>query len=262
MLGCPVFGMIPAVRASGLRRRVTRGTVLHRLLDAPFSRLSETVRATRMGLALSNVDNAPKVILVTSAVPGEGKSTTAMLLAASSAVSGKRTVIIDCDLRRKSVSSAFEIEEKVGLVEVLAGSHELDAVVTRDEKTGLEVIAAGSGAKNPADVLNSQRMRDLMALLRERYDYVVLDASPLLPVVDAAVLATMVDKILFVIEWSNTPRTSVVEAMRVLNADSRRIAGIVVNKVNHARLQSYGYGYGYGYNYGRYYRSLGKYYHK
>jgi len=260
-LGCPVLGMIPLIRTLGPRRRTTRD-LLARMRAAPLSALSEAIRSARVGLLLSDVDKPPKLVLVTSAIPDEGKSTAAVLFAASAAASGQRSLLIDCDLRRKSASRTFERSSQPGLVEVLAGDIDIADGIYHDEATGLDVIAAGSGAINPGDLLNSQRMRDVLTQLREHYDFIVLDSSPILPVIDAAVLATMVDKIVLVVQWSRTPRMSAIEAMKGLSADTRRIAGVLMNKVDLKKLRAHGYGYGYGYHYGRYYGALSKYYRR
>jgi len=115
------------------------------------------------------------------------------------------------------------------------------------------VIPAGAMVGNAADVLMSQEMLDLIAVLRRAFDYVVMDGPPLLPVVDALALATVADKILVIVEWSRTPRNSIYEAFRVLGTEASRVAGVVLNKVDFNELPGYG-----GY---RYYRSVAKYYH-
>jgi Mrp family chromosome partitioning ATPase len=103
-------------------------------------------------------------------------------------------------------------------------------------------------------------MREMVARLRRDFDYVVLDTPPILPVVDASILARYVDRVLFVIQWEKTPRRCAIEAMKGLLGDAQNITSLILNNVDQRRLQSYGYGYGMGYNYGRYYRSIGKYY--
>jgi polysaccharide biosynthesis transport protein len=253
-----VVGMIPLVRRGGLRR-THAADLLTRAVAEPLSGLSEAVRAARVALLLSGAGKRPKVILVTSAIPYEGKSTTATLLAASTSMSGQRSLLIDCDLRRQSASRSLGRRGKPGLIEVLAGSATRAEAVQHDPASGLDLIAVGSGSVNPGDLLDSQRMRDLLAALRQDYDFIVLDSSPLLPVVDATILATMVDKIAMVVQWSRTPRASVVEALSRLDTEMRRTASVVINQVDIKRLRGYGYGYGYGYNYGKYYGVLSKY---
>jgi capsular exopolysaccharide synthesis family protein len=247
--GLPVVGCIPLVAP-----RKFRGTLydrlLHRMVDEPLSHFTEAVHAMRISLELSSAN--PKIILITSALPDEGKSTTAMLLAASSASSGKRTVLLDCDLRQQSTSEAFRNQLRPGLSELLRGTAELTDVISKDPTTRTYVIPAGSMVPNSADLLMSQQMRDLIAELREGFDYVVMDTSPLLPVVDALALATVADKVLLIVEWGQTPRAAISEAFKVLRPEAHRVAGIVLNKVDFTQ------GRGYGYRTGYHYRSVGK----
>ena len=250
--GYPVVGVIPVVPHRKIRC-ITHDRLLHSMVDAPLSQFSEAVRAMRIGLELSNPDRVPKVILVTSSLPAEGKSTAAMLLAASSAASGHKTVLLDCDLRQQSISRVFGGRQP-GLSELLRGTAELAEVIGKDTATGAYLIPAGSIVPNPADLLMSQRMRDLISQLRNQYDYVVVDAAPLLPVIDALVLATIADKILVIVEWSRTPQASVSEAFKVLRPAAGRIAGIVLNKVDLKQLDRYAYRRSYNY------RALGKYF--
>jgi capsular exopolysaccharide synthesis family protein len=219
------------------------------MVDEPFSHFSEAVRAIRISLELSSAKS--KVILITSALPAEGKSAAAMLLAASSAISGHKTVLLDCDLRQQAVSEAFG-KKQPGLSELLRGTAELTDVIDIDPVTNSCVIPAGSIVPNPADLLMSAHMRDLIAQLRKLFDYIVLDTSPLLPVIDALALATMVDKILVIVEWSRTSRASIFEALKVLRPEAHRVAGIVLNKVDLNQLPGYGCRGDY------YYRAAGK----
>jgi succinoglycan biosynthesis transport protein ExoP len=196
----------------------------------------------RIGLELSSA--SPKVILVTSALPGEGKSTAAMLLAASNVSSGKKTILLDCDLRLRSTSEALRQKNQSGLSDFLCGAAKLADIITQDPATKINLIPAGSTRSNAADLLMSQGMLDLIAVLRTRFDYIIMDSPPLLPVVDALALATGVDKILVVVEWCRTPRAAISEAFRVLGPEANRVAGVVLNKVDFNELPGYG-GYGY-----------------
>jgi capsular exopolysaccharide synthesis family protein len=195
----------------------------------------------RIGLELSSA--SPQVILITSSLPAEGKSTAAMLLSASSASAGKRTVLIDCDWRQQSVSDAFRARGQPGLYELLRGVAELTDVIAQGPVTNAYVIPAGAAPPNAnaADLLMSQRMQDLVAGLRAGFDYIVMDTPPLLPVVDALALATVADKVLLIIEWGQTPFASISEAFKVLRPEAHRIAGVVFNKVDLKQLQRYRY---------------------
>jgi polysaccharide biosynthesis transport protein len=240
--GLPVVGIIPLVfrqKTGGVSYR----RPLDRLVSEPFSQLSEAVRAMRISLELSSAN--PKIILVTSALPGEGKSTAAMLLAASSASSGKRTILLDCDFRLRSTSVALRNRHEPGLSELLRGTAKLTDAIAQDPATKAYVIPAGSMMPNAADLLMSQGMVDLVTALRGAFDYIVMDAPPLLPVVDALALATVADKILVIVEWCQTPRASISEAFRVLGPKANRVAGIVFNKVDFDQFSGYGAGYHY-----------------
>lgn len=238
--GYPLLGAIPVVQKRKFRR-LRRDGPMRAVIDEPLGQLSESVRAMRIGLEISNSQQAPKVILVTSSLPGEGKSTAATLLGASSAMSGRRTVLIDCDLRHHSISATLT-GGRPGLSELLTGAANLSDVTNKHPIMDLDVIAAGSIVRNPADLLMCQGMRDLIGQLRERYDYIVMDASPLLPVVDALALATIADKILVIVEWSHTPRATISEAFKLLRPQQDRVAGVVLNKVDLRQMQGYGYG--------------------
>jgi polysaccharide biosynthesis transport protein len=235
--GLPVVGFVPLV-AQPKARGGPHSETLDRMVNEPLSHLSEAVRSMRVGLDLSS--GGSKVILVTSALPGEGKSTAAMLLAASAAGSGKKTILLDCDLRLRSISQALRRKHQPGLSEFLCGTAKLTDVITQDPATKLNLIPAGSMRPNAADLLMSQGMLDLLAVLRSRFDYIIMDSPPLLPIVDALALAAGADKILVVVEWCRTPRATISEAFRILGPEANRVAGIVLNKVDFHELPGYG----------------------
>jgi polysaccharide biosynthesis transport protein len=248
--GLPVVGFVPLVS-----QRKSRGASYYQPLDrvvneAPLSHLSEAVRSMRVSLVLSNASS--KVILITSALPGEGKSTASMLLAASCASSGKKTVLLDCDFRLRSTSEVLRRNRQPGLSEFLLGTAKLTDIISQDPVTKVNVIPAGSTPPNPADLLMSQGMLDLIAVLRSGFDHVIMDSPPLLPVVDALALAAGADKILVVVEWRRTPRATISEAFRVLGPEAHRVAGVVLNKVDFSELPGYG-----GYQYRKYFNTAG-----
>jgi capsular exopolysaccharide synthesis family protein len=243
--GLPVLGFVPLVS-----QRKTHGASnyqsLDRVANEPLSHLSEAVRSMRVHLQLLSAGS--KVILITSALPGEGKSTAAMLLAASCVSSGKKTILLDCDLRLRSTSKVLRRKHQLGLSEFLFGRAKLTDVITQDPVTKINLIPAGSTKPNASDLLMSPVMLDLIATLRSGFDYVIIDSPPLLPVVDALALATGVDKILVVVEWRSTPPATIYEAFRVLGPEAHRVAGVVLNKVDFNELPGYG-----GYQYRKYF---------
>ena len=222
-------------------------------LQKPLSRISEAIRALRSGVQMSNVDNPPKVVQFTSTVPGEGKTTIALTFATSAAQSGLRVILIDGDLRHPSSSRFFGREKEIGLVDYLAGEAKIETVVKFQENTRYWMLPAGSKTQNPPDLLGSERWKTLIAMLREKFDLVIIDTPPMGPVIDPSVVSRVADKIVYVVRWSSTARELVQQAIHQLNG-SQQIAGIVFNHVNDQQAQKYGK-YAYSYYYGsRYYK--------
>ncbi|MAM94875.1 MAG: capsular biosynthesis protein [Parvibaculum sp.] len=222
------------------------------LIAKPLSAFSESLRSLRSALQLSNVDNPPKIILFTSALPAEGKTTTAVSFARAAAASGLKVVLVDCDLRHPSIHRAFGLgRPEEGLVEFLAERLELSAVMVKDSKSELDIIPVATGTANPPDVLGSVQMKLLLQRLRDDYDLVVLDSAPVLPVSDSRVLSRLADETVFVVRWNETPRDAAQSALKELRQFDAKIAGAVLTIVDTARQARYGYGDG-GYYYSRY----------
>jgi polysaccharide biosynthesis transport protein len=236
--GHPVVGALPLVKQRWFRRSDGIGDLVQAVVDAPMCPLGEAVRAVRIALHLANPTQTPMVVLVTSSLPGEGKSSIAMLLAASSAGAGESTVVVDCDLRSRTISQQFDSWHP-GLTELLTGDADIAAVALRHPIARCDVITAGSQRGAPADLLISRRLVDTIARLRERYAYVIVDAPPLLAAIDAIALATFADKILITIDGARTRSQTVAEAFRLLRPETDRIAGMVFNKVAPSRLRRY-----------------------
>jgi capsular exopolysaccharide synthesis family protein len=231
--------------------------VADRIVQKPLSVFSESIRSVYSGLQLSNVDRPPKVILVTSSMPNEGKTSLAVSLGRLASKGGARVLLIDGDLRHPSVGSQFSPRApEAGLVEVLAGQLELGAVLHRDPISPLEFVPVAHPPANPADLLASQAMRSLVNALRDHYDLIILDAAPVLPVSDTRMLARLADKVIYVVQWDKTPREAVVGGIKLLRDASADIAGTVLTQADLRRHAIYGYGYtsyGYGNNYAKYY---------
>lgn len=224
------------------------------LLVKPLSAFSESLRSLRSALQLSNVDNPPTVILFTSALPNEGKTTTSAGFARAAAASGLKVALVDCDLRHPSVHKAFGLKRpEAGLVELLAERLDLGQVLIRDPKSELDILPIATGTANPPDVLGSTQMRLLLDRLRADYDLVVLDSAPVLPVSDSRVLSRIADETVFVVRWNETPKDAAQAAIRELRLYDASIAGIVLAIVDTAAQAKYGYGDG-GYYYGKYSR--------
>lgn len=250
-LGLSNLAVVPSV--AGVK------SIQDRVVSKPLSAYTEAIRTLYAGVQLSNVDRPPKVLLMTSSVPNEGKTSTAVALARLAAQGGQRVILVDGDLRHPSVAGAFgNKRHEAGLVEVLAGKRSLDSVLIRDSMTDLQYLPIVSPPANPSDLITSDAMRRLIEGLEQAYDLVVIDAAPVIPVSDSRLLSRLADKVIYVIHWDKTPREAVISGVKMLRDSGAQIAGSILNHTDLRRHAIYGYGYGYGtYSYGSYY---GKYY--
>jgi capsular exopolysaccharide synthesis family protein len=251
-LGIPVLASVRRLRNSDLTKDGKIIPVPFYQIHQPLSPFSESLRTLRSSIHMSDVDQPPRVIHVTSALPGEGKTTIALSLAISAAFAGLKVVLVDADLRHPAASRFFKLEQDNGLVDLLTGVGTSDKVLRFHKDLKLTIIPAGSKSLNPPDVLGSERMKTLVANLKETFDYVVVDTPPIGPVVDAVILASLADKTILVLEWASTPRELVETSVRQISTH-KRVAGVVFNFVNQDRAQKYGGEYYYCKSYEKYY---------
>lgn len=239
--GIAVLGQIPRIPTRGRARQIAW------LVARPTSAVTEAVRNLRTSVLLSNVDRPPQVILTTSAVPGEGKTTVSIALAQNLAGLERRVLLIEGDLRRRTFGTYFpEAATRKGLLSLIAGDAALDDVVWRDPKLKLDVLMGEKAQVNAADLLSSERFRDLMAQLREIYDHIVIDTPPVLAVPDARVIAPLADSVLFVVNWDRTSRGLVDDALKMLRTVNIPVSGLVLAQIDPKGMRRYGYGYRYG----------------
>jgi capsular exopolysaccharide synthesis family protein len=211
-----------------------------------FSVASEAYRAIRTAILLSRAGEPPKSILIASSTNGEGKTVTAVNTAFAFAQVGRRTLLIDADLRRSRCHEVLRVENHCGLTEVLVGQKKLDEVVHPTASPSLFFLSAGSLPPNPTELIGSARMREIIELAAAEYDCVLIDAAPVMPVSDTVILSTMVDGVLFV-AGARTPKQVVRTACSRLGQVGAKIFGVVMNQVQAAGFQRYGYGYSYYY---------------
>jgi exopolysaccharide transport family protein len=251
LLGLPVLASIHRMDKGKLKKGDAITPIPYYQSEYPLSPFSESLRTLRSGIHMSDVDQPPKVIHITSARPGEGKTTVALSLAISAANSGLRVVIVDADLRHPSTSRFFKLERSKGLVDILTSAGTPDGGMFR--KDNLMIIPAGSKSLNPPDVLGSERMKSLIGHLKSSFDYIVVDTPPVGPVIDSAIVARLADKTVFVIAWGSTPRELVESCVQQVS-HHKRVGGVVLNLVNEGRAKKYGGEYYYGRTYyGKYY---------
>lgn len=253
MLDMPLLASISRMETRDLSVDGAVLTMPEYPLAKPLSRFSEAVRSLRSAIQMSDVDHPPRILQVTSTIPGEGKSTIAMTVAVSAAQSGQKVLLMDCDLRHPSTSRYFKAEKQVGLVDYLAGAAELQQAVVFHEKTGLWVLPAGGKTQNPPDLLGSERLKQLTTALRQKFDLIVIDTPPMGPVVDPLIVSHLVDKVIYVVRWASTAREMIQHSIQRLSGH-KKVAGVVFNYVVDAQAQKYGkYAYSYYYG-GRYYK--------
>jgi capsular exopolysaccharide synthesis family protein len=190
----------------------------------------ESFRTLRTNLRFSHVDLPRRVVLVTSTGPEEGKSTVVANLGASLAQSGRRTLVIDTDLRRPTLHRTLGAPRSRGLADILAGDAPLDEAIRGTRIAGLDVLPCGTVPANPAELIESARLHDLLATLRERYEYVILDSPPAGGLVDASLLSALADGVLFVIEPGRFDWRAIRGALRQLERAGARVYGAVLNK--------------------------------
>ena len=212
---------------------------------------AEAFRTLRTNLQFADVDNPPRVIVVTSPLPNEGKTTSACNIALTLALGGARVVLVDGDLRKPKVGAYLGLDGAAGLSSVLAGRHELRDVIATYGRDILAVLPSGPTPPNPSELLSSQHMTDLVTTLANHYDVVVIDAPPLLPVTDAAVLTSIADGAVLVLRYGRTRREEAQRALQALGAVNAKLLGTVLNfapkrKRRGGAYDGYGYGYGYG----------------
>lgn len=221
----------------------------------PLSSFSESLRNLRTSILYSRLGEPVKVVAITSSLPGEGKTTTSICLGRASALQGSRTIVVDCDLRRRTVNRALGAEPTVGLLEVLGGEATLQQAVTIDEGSGAHFLPLAKSAFTPKDVFGSVAMDRLLTDLRARYDLVILDTAPVLPVADTRMLAPKADAVVFLARWRKTPQHAIEAAFRLLKGTGSNLAGIALTQMDMKQQTKYGYG-----DPGYYYAEYKKYY--
>ena len=254
LIGLPTLGLVPAITSLDKRYGAPQDYVL----DNPNSPFGEAVRSLRTAMLLTSLGAPPKTVLLTSSIPSEGKTSMAMCLARVHARSGRRTLIIDCDVRRPRLHELTGVDNQAGLSDVLLQHRELNEVVLSDERSGAYFVTAGGPVPDPAALLASDRMRRLLKDVASRYDLVIVDSPPVLSVSDARVLSQMMDKTVFLVHWGNTRRHDVMMGVKQLVEAGADMAGVVLSRVNVRKHARYGYrdsGYYYDDKYTKYYNN-------
>jgi capsular exopolysaccharide synthesis family protein len=242
----PFLGMVPdASRAT--RKRTPQSPLI---LGNPRSPLAEAYRVIRTNLIFSSAQGKCRSLMVSSVNPAEGKSTTVANLAASLAQNGAQVLVIDADLRRPALHKNFDVTSVPGLSDVIVGNCTLEQAIRKGVAKGIDVMPSGYIPPDPAELLGSNAMRDVVMRLRDAYEWLLVDAPPILTMADAPVLCPLVDGLLIVVAAERTARHAVLRSIEQISGVGGKVLGVVLNRVDLERNSYY-----FGRYYGDYYRS-------
>ena len=240
--GQTVLGSIPVI--PGGSRRDSLGY----LRAKPASVVAEAVRNLRTSVLLSNLDAPPQVIMITSSVAGEGKTTVALALAQNMAGLGKRVLLIEGDIRRRIFAEYFNVTAGVSLLDAMSDPATLDGPALHQPDVGVDLLVATKAHINAADLFSSEKFSTLIAELRQRYDFILIDTPPVLAVPDARVIAPLADCVLYIVHWNLTTRTQLRQGLEMFSSVGLKVAGLVLSKIDAKQMKRYGYGGQYGYD--------------
>ena len=240
-LKLPVLGVIPKL-------------LTHTTVDMAFSdtrsAFAEAYRSVRTSLQFSTSHGVPRTLLITSAVPGEGKSTTAYMIARNFTDINKRVLLLDTDMRKPSLHKKMQLDNTVGLSSYLAGAQSILEIIQETDITGLSVITTGPLPPNPAELLLNENMHKLLGFALENYDQIIIDGPPVMGLADAPILSSSVEGVLLVIEAGVTRKGAAQNSLKRLRSARGHVIGTLINKLE-AKHTPYNYVYGnYSYNYG------------
>ena len=233
--GYTVMGQIPRIPS---RRR--KG-VLNYVVEKPTSAAVEAIRNLRTSVFMAG-NKPPKVIMLTSSVPGEGKTTQALALAQNMSGLGKKVLVIEGDIRRRMFRKYFNIEDGGGMLAVTEGELTVRKAVWHNETLGVDILAGDKTRMNAADLFSSGAFAKLMREARKAYDVVIVDTPPVLIVPDARVIAKYADAILYTVHWDKTMERQVLQGLRSFETVGLKVSGLVLSKVDGRGLKRYGYG--------------------
>lgn len=245
-LGVKCLGVLPDIRPAtttaallSTSARTGPPDLSRYVVDHPFSRFAETLRNIKVSIDVARLTREIKVIGIVSSLPKEGKTTVAANFAQLVALTGHRTVLIDGDLHTRSLTRELAPNAKSGLVEALNDPASLSYHVQRSKETGLDFLPSivASRMVNSADVIGSKAMAELLKVLRENYEYIVIDLAPVMPVADSKAVSHLIDAMVYVIEWGQTTRSALQESVSGSEVLQKKLLGAVLNRANPKMLK-------------------------
>jgi capsular exopolysaccharide synthesis family protein len=248
MTGKAVVGQIPLIP---IRKREK---LLKYLFEKPTSATVEAIRNLRTSVLLSDLDNPPQVILMTSSVPGEGKTTISLSLASNLSGLGKKVLLMEGDIRRRTFAEYVDTKDKMGMLSTLSGKVTIEDAVFRAPLLDVDLLVGEKSTINAADFFSSNKFKEFLNDLRSKYDYIIIDAPPVLAVPDARIIAQSADALIYVVRWDSTAHRQVRDGLKAFESVKVPVSGLVLNQINSKKMKSYGYGENFG-AYGAYYDS-------
>jgi capsular exopolysaccharide synthesis family protein len=209
----------------------------------PKSPISEAYRSLRTNISFSSVDDAIRVVMVTSAKPGEGKTTTAVNLAVAYAQADKKVLILDADLRKPMMHQILNVSNRIGFTTLLANPCTIEQAVAATHISNLSLLTSGPIPPNPSEMLGSRRMAELLDELKTQFDIIIIDTPPALAVTDAQIVASRCDGVLLVVDAGKIKREHALKAKSNLERASARLLGVVLNNKNRKDVEAYYYDY-------------------
>lgn len=257
-LNVTVLGHIPVMDISKVKKSIEGVDPSVCSIHHSKGRVSEAYRTIRTALYFSNRGKALKVIQVTSPVPGDGKSTLSSNMAVTMAQSGRRVLLIDADLRRPRVAKIFGIDSEIGVAAVVSGKAEIDDAILPGPVANLSILPGGKRPSNPAEILSSERFKNMVDMLRDKFDVIIIDTPPLLAVSDPGAVAGIVDGVVLTMRLRRNVKPLAARAKSLLDSVGANLLGVVINGVSSEAGYGYNYDYNdyrYAYKYGSNYRS-------
>ena len=248
----PVLGSVPIFP---IRKREE---LLRFIASNPMSSEMEAIRNLRTSILMQNSDKPSQIIMISSSIPGEGKTSLSLSLSHNLSGLGKRVLLVEGDIRRRTINKYLDKSQVIhGILDVVSGEASLEDAIIHVPNIGVDILAGQHSEVNPADIFSSTAFQDLLDRLKKSYDHIVIDTPPVLVVPDARIIASMADKLLYIVKWDSTSREQIKSGVKLFEDYGQTISGFAITQVNVQKIRKYGYSDQYGAyaNYGKSYYS-------
>ncbi len=240
--GHKVLGFVPMVKAGD------RKDIFAYMKDKPISMFAESVRNLRTSVLLPEFDKPPQVLMMTSSVPDEGKTMQTLALAFSLSELGKTVVVVECDIRKRTISAHYHLNDHLGFMSVIFDGEALGKAVYRPAGTKIDILIGDKPNKNAADTFASTKFADFLTVLRKKYDYIIIDTAPVLVVPDARIIGQYTDANLYAVLWNSTSRLRVKQGLAMFQSVGLRVSGLILSGVDNKAMKSFGAKNQFGYD--------------